>query len=91
LDQSLNEPTASLFSILERHTFALSFTGFTGLHQTACYADSDQEHRHEDQDKHEQHMMMGLAFFLIPMNFPGNFEVARMAKHHGPPFSEGSG
>jgi len=22
------------------------------------------------------------AFFLIPMNFPGNFEVARVAKHH---------
>ena len=50
-----------------------------------CKADRhtnpDQEHRHDNQDEHEQQMMMRPAFFLIPMDFPRNFAVAWMAEH----------
>lgn len=52
-----------------------------GLHQAACNPDTDQEHRHEDQDEHEQKMMMRPGFLLIPMDFPRNFKVPRMVNH----------
>jgi len=52
-----------------------------GLYQTACHANPDQEHCQNDQDGHEEQMVVRPWLVLIPMDFPGNFEVTGMTKH----------
>src|SRR6187397_784021 len=81
LDQPFNEPSTGLFAILERHALLFPSLELTDLHQPVCHTNPDQEHGHEDQDEHEQHVMMRPAFFLLPMDFPGNVEVTGMTKH----------
>src|SRR5262252_9689439 len=79
-DQSFDEPSTYFFAIPKRHVFLFRSLALMGLHQVACHADSDQERCRNDQDGRGEHLVVRPCLILIPMDFPGNFELTGMRK-----------